>query len=373
MVTISKNPNLDTPPNFQAAEYNLIRRALITQNQANGIVTDEEGAAKLLLDAWEEERQVRQTAWDEASAAEERERAEAEAERLREEDEARKAEEQKKGAKFPTLVPGLAPPKGSGFRPCQKAITKLENVEFVELWFFSFAGCQITKNAAITDEDGTLSLTQENGNIQLRRSTSTASYKHLIVPDEQLTWKDLLQAKNVFLECIAKGGWPEPYLQMFSDFYCKLELRSELRQSHGNGEKILILYHARARREWFDSVRLKRPFDISVIVDDWMAEANAEMWGLVHSQEMKRVEDKVMSISHSKRNITLTKTNPHPTTHHPCHHGSTLRRCTLLRFTLLHLTLLYHMLLCCTLRCLTLRYLMPHYLMPRYLMLRYLI
>jgi len=88
MVTIDKNPNRDTPPNFQAAEYNLIRRALITQNQTDGIEIDDEGMAKLLLDAWEEERQVRQTAWDKAGAAEERERAEAEAERLREEDEA---------------------------------------------------------------------------------------------------------------------------------------------------------------------------------------------------------------------------------------------------------------------------------------------
>jgi len=355
MVTLDKNPNLDTPPNFQAAEYNLIRRALIAQNQTDGTELDDEGAARLLLDAWEEERQVRQTAWDEAGAAEERERAEAEAERLREEDEARKTEEQKKGTKFPTLTPGLPPPKGSGFRPCQKAIAKLENAEYVELWFFSFAGCQITKNAAISDEDGTLSLTQENGNIQLRRSTSIASYKHLIVPDEQLTWKDLLQAKNVFLEYIAKGGWPEPYLRMFADFYCKLELRSELRQSHGNGEKILILYHARARREWFDSVRLKKPFDISVIVEDWMTEAHTEMWDIVHTQEMKRVEDKVMSnLALGKKHDAHQTYNPHPIHRlhlvvsrlaaHPPH-----------RFTLHHLTL----------HCLTLLCLMLHCHMPR--------
>jgi len=124
---------------------------------------------------------------EEATAAEERERAEAEAERLRDEDEARRTEEKKKETKFPPLVLGLPPPMGSGFRPCYKTITKLENLEFVDMWFFTFAGCQVTKDAALYNEDSTLSLTQENGNIQLRQSTSTASYKHLIIPNKQLT------------------------------------------------------------------------------------------------------------------------------------------------------------------------------------------
>ena len=295
MTTPNGNPSSETPPDFRAAGFAPIRRALITQNQTDGNELDDEGAAKQLLDVWEDDRQSRQMAWEEAAAEVERERAEAEAERSREEEETRKAEEKKKKTKFPPLVPGLPPPKGSGFRPCQKAINKLENLEFVELWFFTFAGCQITKDAALSEEDSTLSLTQENGNIQLRRSTSTASYKHLIIPDEHLTWKDLLQAKNVFLEYIARNGWPKPYLQMFTDFYCRLELRSELRQAHGHGEKVLILYHARARREWFDSVRLKSPFDISVFDEDWMTEAHKEMWDNVHMQGIRNIEEKVKS------------------------------------------------------------------------------
>ena len=320
MTTLDQNPSSETPPNFQAAGYAIIRRALITQNQADGTELDDEGAAKLLLDAWEEDRQVRQVAWEEAAAAEEREREDADAERLREEDEARKADEKKRKTKFPTLVPGLPPPKGSGFRPCQKAIAKLENLEFVEMWFFTFTGCQVTRDAALSEEDSTLSLTQENGNIQLRRSTSTASYKHLITPDENLTWKDLLQAKNVFLEYIAKGGWPVPYLQMFTDFYCKLKLRSELRQPHGHGEKILILYHARARREWFDAARLKNLFDISVIDEDWMVEAHKEMWDNVHTQEIRKVEEKVTSnptLKERNHAHRIWPTHPHPTSHHP--------------------------------------------------------
>jgi len=315
MVSLDKNPSLDTPPNFKATEYAIIRQALIVQNQTEGNELDDEGAVKLLLDAWNEERRARQVAWDEAAAEEERERAEAEAERLREEDETRKTEKKKKEDKFPPLTPGLPPPMGSGFRPCQKAITKLENLEFVDMWFFTFAGCQVTKDAALLDEDGTLSLTQENGNIQLRRSTSTASYKHLIIPDEQLTWKDLLQAKNVFLEYITKGGWPTPYLQMFTDFYCKLELRSELRQAHGHGEKTLILYHARARREWFDSVRRKAPFDISTIHEPWMTEAHKEIWDGVHIQEIRKAGEKVKSKFNNQRNLRLiTPTLPHART-----------------------------------------------------------
>lgn len=112
-----------------------------------------------------------------------------------------------------------------------------------------FAGCQAIKNANLSEEDGMLSIMQENGNICLQQSSMMASYQHLIIPDKNLSWKDLLQDKNVFLECIAKGGWPEIYLKMFTNFYCTLGLCSGLRQAHGFGERILVLYHARARRE----------------------------------------------------------------------------------------------------------------------------
>ena len=286
------NPCLETPPNFQAAGYAPICQALIAQNQVDGAVQNDEWAAKQLLDAWEEDRQTRQTAWDEAVAQEERERAEVDTERLREEEEVRKAEEKKRKAKFPPIIRGMLPPKDSGFRPCEKAITKLKNREFIALWFFTFAGCQITRDTARQEEDSVLSWTQEDGNVLLRRSSSTASYKHLIVPDERLTWKDLLQARNVFLEQISKHGWPEEYLQMFTQFYCTLELRSELRQAHGHGEKVLVLYHARARREWFTF-----PFDISVINEEWMNEAYKDMWDSVHMQELRKVEEKVKSLT----------------------------------------------------------------------------
>jgi len=290
MATTDRNPNSETPPNFQVAAYADIRQIIIAKSRTDGAELDDEGAAGQLLEAWEQDRANRQAAWEEAVAAEERERGEAEAERLQEEEELRKAEEKKKRIKFPTIAPGLPPPKDLGFRPCQKAITKLESVEFVELWFFTFTGCQVTRNASITDEDSSLSLVQENGNIQLRRSTTVASYKHLIVPDERLTWKDILFAKNVFLNQIAKSKWPEHYLQMFTEFYCKLELRPELCQANGHGEKILILYHARARREWFEAIRLDDPFDISVIVEDWMLEARNEMWDSVFAQGIQKVK-----------------------------------------------------------------------------------
>jgi hypothetical protein len=289
MATPVANPHWETPPNFQNPGYAIIRQTLITQNQAGEVVPDDEWAAQQLLNAWEEDRQARQTAWDEAAAQEERERGEAEAERLREEEEEKRAEQKKTKSKFPPIMRGMLPPKDSGFRPCQKAVTRLKNREFVELWFFTFAGCQTTKDATHTEEDGTLSVTHEDGNIQLRRTSSVASYKHLIVPDEHLPWKDLLQAKNVFLEQIAKASWPKDYLQMFTQFYCALEVRSELRQAHGNGERVLVLYHARARREWFAT-----PFDISTFNEEWMTEAHKEMWDGVHMQELRRLEEKVM-------------------------------------------------------------------------------
>ena len=288
MANLGRDPRLEPPPNFQTDGYATIRQNLIAQNQTDDMELDDEWAVKQLLDAWEVDRQARQAVWDEAVAREEQERTDAEAERLREEDETRKAEEKKRKAKFPPIKPGSLPPKDSGFRPCEKAITKLKNREFIELWFFTFSGCQATKEAVSSIDDSTLSLTQEDGNFQLRRSASTATYKHLIIPDDRLTWEDLLEAKNVFLEQIAKHGWPDEYLEMFTNFYSALELRPELCQANGHGKRILIIYHARARREWFTS-----PFDINTFDEDWMNEAYKEMWDGLHMQEIRKVEEKV--------------------------------------------------------------------------------
>ena len=288
MADLSRDPRLEPPPNFQTDGYATIRQNLIAQNQTDDTELDDEWAAKQLLNAWEVDRQARQVAWDEAIAREEHERTEAEAERLREDNEMRKAEEKKRKAKFPPIKPGSLPPKDSGFGPCEKAIAKLKNQEFIEFWFFTFSGCQATKEAVSSIDDSTLSLTQEDGNFQLHQSASTASYKHLIIPDDRLTWEDLLEAKNVFLEQIAKHGWPEEYLEMFTNFYSALELRPELRQANGHGKKILIIYHARARREWFTS-----PFDINTFDEDWMNEAYKEMWDGLHMQEIRKAEEKV--------------------------------------------------------------------------------
>ena len=77
MANPSRNPSLDVPPDFQTVGYTLICQALIAQNPGDENDLDDEGAARQLLDAWEEERQTRQAAWDEAATEEERERAEA--------------------------------------------------------------------------------------------------------------------------------------------------------------------------------------------------------------------------------------------------------------------------------------------------------
>ena len=75
-----------------------IRRVLITQNQTDGNELDDEGAAKQLLDVWEDDRQSRQMAWEEAAVEAERERAKAEAENH----ERRRREKQRRRRKRPS-------------------------------------------------------------------------------------------------------------------------------------------------------------------------------------------------------------------------------------------------------------------------------
>jgi hypothetical protein len=136
------DPSLEVCPDFARDLYTAIRLDLVNMTD-----TTHQAVAERLKDAWTAGHELRVLEWN--CQREEEAQAEAEVERAcaaheEEEHRAKEAEAEKE-----RLESERKKPKMNGFsvnaiapRPSQYAIQKLNNFEYVELWYFSPDGCK---------------------------------------------------------------------------------------------------------------------------------------------------------------------------------------------------------------------------------------
>ena len=165
-------------------------------------------------------------------------------------------------------------------RPVAYALDKLNNFEYVELDYFT----------------------------ALRPSKN-------IRKDEDLSWEEMLEAKNTMLHFMTQSGlWPTAHAESLAAFFVALE-RNLLRLA-GNGKTILLLYQSRVRREWFHAFERDEGFNIGLISDDLLHNIADE----VSDKIWERQIDQVRTHRALDRNFSLTLASLPHLTHH------TLRR-----------------------------------------------
>ncbi|KAF8266553.1 hypothetical protein EI94DRAFT_1701673 [Lactarius quietus] len=98
---------------------------------------------------------------------------------------------------------------------------------------------------------------------RLRRKKRSKPSRH-IRNDEDLTWEEMLNAKNVVLHFINKAGtWPAPHVESMATFYFNLKFHP--RKLHMNGKKALLLYQSHAQCKWYDTLENNEGFDLQII------------------------------------------------------------------------------------------------------------
>ena len=70
-------------------------------------------------------------------------------------------------------------------------------------------------------------------------------------------------AKNALIPWMTKYQWSEKAITTFAQLFTELELHPLRHQDFG--KRTLIIYQARARREWHDKLKLGTAFNIGVI------------------------------------------------------------------------------------------------------------
>ncbi|KAH9040331.1 hypothetical protein EDB83DRAFT_2194205, partial [Lactarius deliciosus] len=208
MPRILEDPTRAVCPSFESVEWDFLRQSMVDSHQGVVPLTPEE-ATQRLKDAWARENGAKVAAWD---AQVEQDRAEqAELDRLaQEEADAQSAQRQKetedqlreaerKKPKFNDFDPDRVIGDWIEARPAPYAINKLNNLEYVELDYFTAKGCnEASANASNLTGQDTLAFTQLDGTISVRPLAAVRSSRN-IRNDEDLSWEEMLQGKNVMM------------------------------------------------------------------------------------------------------------------------------------------------------------------------------
>ena len=214
-----------------------------------------------------------------------------EVQRARQEREAeeQRRETEKKKPKFESFDPERSVNSTIEPRPAPYALGKIKSFEYIELDYFTVKGCrEAMTNTSKSISQDTLAFTQVDNTISIQPMAAIRPSKH-IRNDEDLSWEEMLGAKNTMLRFIAKSGaWPASHMESLASFYVNLELHPQALLPHG--KLTLLLYQSRVRREWFDTFDSKAGFNISLIKDDLLHTMAEELNARIISRDMDQVQ-----------------------------------------------------------------------------------
>ena len=176
-------------------------------------------------------------------------------------------EANKKKPKLNPIDPELLIAKWIELRLSSYALNKLGNLEYVELDYFTTRGCKdAMADTSKSVSHDTLTFMQLGDTFAIRPLAVVRPSKH-IRNDEELSWEDMMDAKNVMLHFMAKTGvWQAEHTLCLATFYVNLDCHP--RKGQKNGKQALILYQSRARREWFEALKWGVSFNLALIQDE---------------------------------------------------------------------------------------------------------
>jgi hypothetical protein len=177
---------------------------------------------------------------------------------------------------------------GNFITPCPAAfaLNKLENFDFVELWYFTQEGCLDASDTHRTAAEEAFGLSKVDGFVALKPVASFKASRN-VLRDIDLTWRQMTMGKTLLLLHMAKAGWSEAHTTALTHFFLNLEM-SDYR-SRPNGERILLAYQAWVRREWHDALKRDEGFNIGILNNTLLRTIADELWDTIRADGMKKV------------------------------------------------------------------------------------
>ena len=267
---IIHDPHLEVMPEHAGPHYDVLRNAL-TQNGM-----DLEQAIQALNNSWTLNHDARVQAWDLQVANDiTAQQAQVPPQPVQAnnpllpldppQQEVERADGEKKKAKMKDFDDAITVGNHIAHRPSQYALRRIEDFEYVELWYLTQEGCADATQHQLTQLDDTFGLTKVDDMVTLKSFSSLKASKN-VIPDAELSFRQMSMAKNAFIPLMTKYHWTDKAVNAFAQLFTQLELHPFRQQDHG--ERALITYQARVRREWHDQLKLGTGFNIGLLNEE---------------------------------------------------------------------------------------------------------
>lgn len=285
-----ENPRLLAPIDFEKPFWANLRTEILAQTPALA-------AAEITvqcLERWKTDI----VAWDAEAKAEADAAKAAEAQRAQqeaaEEEERVKAKEEREKERKKKFVEITDKFNGTNLllpKPASIARTKLENMQFVELYRFTIAGCKEAQKQRLASNT-TYTFEQTDTGLALQTQADAIAAK-TVIPDRDLSWEQMQEGLFAMVRMTREVNWDQAYIDMFYEFY-QLINTSPLRYIE-NGKRVLVLYQATMREEWYNHYTTsKEAFDLRIwndaLVEDIRALVRDEVAAEVLSAKVSALE-----------------------------------------------------------------------------------
>lgn len=145
--------------------------------------------------------------------------------------------------KIAKLNPNRTIPNKLPLMVSRYAIEKVQNMEYVLLWYFTKEGIEDAASSSSVILDNSLCLQRTESGYTLQQDKAAKASKNA-VEDHKLDWIQIVTAKHNLIA--AAKNWPEEYRTSLMTFFINLEEQ----KAAGADEDALIIYQAEARRDW---------------------------------------------------------------------------------------------------------------------------
>jgi hypothetical protein len=156
--------------------------------------------------------------------------------------------------------------------PSQFAVGRIQDMEYVELWYFTTEGCKEASKATPTTADNTYGILSTDSGLTLQSIKATKASRNAIA-DENLNWEQITTARHTLIATANRVGWPDKHTFALAGLYINLEAL----KAAGYNPRALILYHAVVRRQWHEAMKGRgTPFNLSIV--------NEKLFGKLENQ-----------------------------------------------------------------------------------------
>ncbi|KAG1734169.1 hypothetical protein EDB19DRAFT_1639280 [Suillus lakei] len=202
------------------------------------------------------------------------------------EDEKERIESEKKKLKMNSFNDKTSVGDAISPRPSQYVVQKLNNFEYIELWYFSPDGCKEALRTAcsVVDDFG---LTRVDDQLTIQPAYAFKVSKAAIA-DHDLPFSTFLRSKNLFLMQLSKAKWPQTHINALSLFFWHLENHSICNNSN-LGDLVVLHYASWVCQDWHDHLKQDEAFNIAIINETLLRSINEELWDKICSQTLAMV------------------------------------------------------------------------------------